>query len=313
MRDDIVGYVFDCLDPDEQERIEERMERDPQFRAAVERVRRLLRPLAMDDCVEPPAGLCERTLAFVHGASAARSRAEWAPSRSAARLVDYMVAASLLIVSATVLLPALSQVQLEQRRLACADQLHHLGVALAMYAEQEGGQLPYVAPQGPMNNAGIFTVLLKSRDLIADGKSLVCVASDNLPVALPAQEEYLAAQNSPAYLRFLRRRMAGSYGYALGYRQVGYHHGLCLRNDARPVVSDRPPRVDDGPSANSPNHLGRGQNVLFADGNVRWLTTANFAGDDLFHNQAGMVGAGLGSSDTVIGVSEATPYPMIEL
>ena len=87
--------------------------------------------------------------------------------------------------------------------------------------------------------------------------------------------------------------------------EAGYH-APSFQGDAFPLMSDRPPG-DQGPG-NSRNHGGAGQNVLFQDGSVRFLTnrSLNFDGD-IFRNKAGNIEAGADPSDTVLGASAVTP------
>ena len=134
-------------------------------------------------------------------------------------------------------------------------------------------------------------------------------------VQVPDQNEFLAALDEPVRTAQLRRHMGGSYGYLLGFvdggRFAGFEKSSRQRADQQPVASDRPPRFDEMLSnVNSPNHRGDGQNVLYADGNIRWLPSPRFASDNLFLNNSCTVGAGLNLRDTVIGVSEATPFPL---
>ncbi|MGL4461685.1 MAG: hypothetical protein ACRC1K_05980, partial [Planctomycetia bacterium] len=110
--------------------------------------------------------------------------------------------------------------------------------------------------------------------------------------------------------------LAGSYGYVLGYRDAQGHKGATRDQPLQPLAADRPPRFGehgledvDLSEANSPNHQLAGQNVLYVDGSVRWLSGRTVRGDDLFTNANRVVGAGVGAGDAVIGVSEAVPYP----
>src|SRR5262245_59118861 len=66
MTPDIVGYLFDLLDPDDRRQVESAVRADPALRLRLDRVRRSLAPLQADLPAELPApGLAGRTLAFV--------------------------------------------------------------------------------------------------------------------------------------------------------------------------------------------------------------------------------------------------------
>jgi len=61
MREELLGYVLGALEPEEERVVESRLEFEPELRQALEEVRQLVSPLALDDvCIEPPAGLAAR-------------------------------------------------------------------------------------------------------------------------------------------------------------------------------------------------------------------------------------------------------------
>jgi hypothetical protein len=165
-----------------------------------------------------------------------------------------------------------------------------------------------------MNNAGSFTVALKARDLIPTLATLLCPSANNGVVLVPERDQVLSAEVDPdrEQIRRLRAHMSGSYGYQLGYDESGGYHGRTVGKSQLAIVSDRPPRADEMiVSASSPNHHYQGQNVLFADGAVRWLPHPFIGNDNIFLNDSGTVAAGLSATDVVIGVSEATPHPYV--
>lgn len=310
-KDDLIGYVLDASDPAEHAAIEQRLERDPKLRQRVEEIRQTLVPLAADDPIPVPEGLAERTIAFVFGRRRISATQDAPACRSTWRPVDLAVASGILAIAAAMVIPAIAALHGDHDRLLCAERLRSLGVALAMYGQFENGHLPYVAPEGPLNNAGVFASLLKSRDLLTDVRQLICPSSNNSVVIVPTMEQYLAEQLNLTQLDRLRRLMAGSYGYVMGFANGEAHSGVRLPSGSQIVLADRPCRASEQatPLGNSPNHADLGQNVLFADGAVRWLASRVYAGDDIYANQAGRAAAGVGRQDTCLGVSEAVPYP----
>ena len=312
--DDLLGYVLDLLEADDIERVERRIESEPAFRERVEAARRQTAPLAADDNIAPPPGLADRTLEFVFAAAGRRPLVErdWVEAgTSRMRPLDFIVAITVLGLAITLLFPAIATIRGDQARVACADRLRDLGIALNLYADQENGYFPYIALDGPLSHAGVFSLALKQRDLIEDERSLLCPSANSGVAMLPDMDEYLQAQSSddPYRRDWVRRNLAGSYGYGLGYRVAGNFFGP-HRRIAGPLVADRPARSDDLADrdyVNSPNHDGRGQNVLFGDGQVRWLPGRVYGGDDLFRNRECEVEAGISFADTVIAVSEESP------
>ena len=76
--------------------------------------------------------------------------------------------------------------------------------------------------------------------------------------------------------------------------------------DLLPILADRP--CESG-AANSPNHGGAGQNVLYIGGQVRWCAEPRVGVDcdDIYLNQKYRVLTGEHRLDTVLGPSEAAP------
>jgi hypothetical protein len=311
--EDLLGYLFDALPAEEQEAMEAALERDALARARLDELRRSARLLSEDDVGdEPPLGLAGRTLALVNrhelgAAAATASGRDWSEPRSRMRALDFAVVVSVVGIAALLVLPAIATLRGDQARVVCSEHLRQLGVALTRYADHQQGQAPYVAPAGPLNNAGSFAVALKSSELILDPGTLLCPAASSAMVSVPNLGEVVKALAEPERLDFLRKHMSGSYGYQFGYQDGRVYHGRRMF-DLAPLVSDRPPREREVLDfANSPNHGGLGQNVLFSDGGVRWLPAPQWQGDPIFLNDRGNVAAGVGRRDTVIGVSEATP------
>ena len=102
------------------------------------------------------------------------------------------------------------------------------------------------------------------------------------------------------------------YAYSLGYREGETIHGPADGSESvfsqTPIMADRPPA--EGIHSNSINHGGTGQNVLFADGHVRFLTGRGLGNDlDIFLNRDNIVAAGLDAADIVLGYSAARAQP----
>jgi hypothetical protein len=94
-------------------------------------------------------------------------------------------------------------------------------------------------------------------------------------------------------------RLSGSYGETLGYTEDGKIYRI-QRNQHRPefaVASDLPGEH----AANSPNHGGRGQNVLFEDGHIKHMLSAvTGSGDNIYLNGRNELGPGIDENDAVI-------------
>jgi hypothetical protein len=98
--------------------------------------------------------------------------------------------------------------------------------------------------------------------------------------------------------------MGGDYAYPLGHLEnETFQTGRNLHRSGFPIVTDSP----------KVNHGGSGQNVLFEDGNVQWLTStvAGKYNDDFTVNDVGVVSAGRHVNDAVCARSHARPFPIV--
>ena len=102
--------------------------------------------------------------------------------------------------------------------------------------------------------------------------------------------------------------MGGSYGYCIGYMDNGVLHATKnLGRENFAIMADAP--REERPDRQSADHGGRGQNVLFEDGHVGFLTSSRPSGwsDDIFANDRNQVAAGVHRDDSVIVSSGVAP------
>jgi prepilin-type processing-associated H-X9-DG protein len=306
---DLLGYLLGALPPHERQEIDACLARDSALRRRLDALRSQLAPLALDDEVAPPPGLAERTIAASRSIAAVRAN-EWAATEPPLRFFDLAVVAAVLMICAFLILPAIASLRNEEMQVLCKDHLRQLSLSLAGYQAIEAGRLPAASPSGPLDNAGVFSVLLQARGLLPQARILTCPTADSAVVYVPRLAEYLAEPAESVVRAMHRREMGGSYGYSLGRNLDGRHVDPGAAGGREPIAADRPPRPAERTRfVNSPNHGGQGENVLFADGHVEFLDSPYYGRDHLFLNDQGRTGAGVGLRDACLGVSEATPYP----
>ena len=307
MREYLVGYLLDALEPAEQEMVEAELARDPRLKEELAVLSRCLSPLAADGGHhEPPPGLAVRTCEFVVrqaqvtvGPSVVTSRrSEWS-------FTDMVVAAGIFFAATMLFFPAVNQSRFAARVTGCQNNLRQIGTALRSYSTMYGGYFPTPQLDSQDAAAGMYVPCLIEHGLLEGAHLVVCPAS---PLAdrvvqfrIPTRQEIHEASASERPR--LHALAGGSYGYTLGYVSKGRYRAT--KNLGRPtfaIVADAP---NPSPPYHSHNHGGCGQNVLFEDMHVQYLTTCKAHGctDDIFTNDAGQVAPGLHAEDAVISPS----------
>ncbi|MEX2111746.1 MAG: DUF1559 domain-containing protein [Pirellulales bacterium] len=311
MREQLIGYLLDALEPAEHEQVQAQLNRDSGLKRELEVLSRSLLPLTADrEFFEPPAGLADRTCVFVALRAGRVSLAQ--PPATVARqwsMADMVVAAGIFLAASLLFFPAMSQSRFAARVTQCQNNLRSFGMALNNYANIHRGFFPNVPLEGRCSAAGVVAVRLRDLGFLEGKGIVVCPASSLADEAavfeIPTAAELESA--SDEQLPVLHRRMGGSYGFNLGYVQDGRYFSPRNLHRARFAV------MADSPSAKPPyhsaNHGGCGQNVLFEDGHVQYLTTCRAHGcrDDFYTNDKGVVGPGLHMYDAVIGSSDTKP------
>lgn len=324
MDENLVGYLLNALEPDEHRQVEEYVRTHPEAAAKLERLRQALAPLAADaEPAAPSSRLVMGTFALVAETVCVPRRPsappvpkqrrpmDWSWLRRPDRIAAALAAAILLALTglaAGLVSTAVVHVHHQEQRVACQNNLSKWGRALAVYGDNHLNNLPTVEPGGPHGIAGIFVPLLNDSGLVTADMSVGCPSlgfRSGVPDYSTRQLEIMY-QTDPNRFQTVVPDLAKDYAYSLGYVQNGqllnWRHGA--GEDQFPIMADRPPFG----FGNSPNHDGSGQNVLYIGGNVRWCSerTVGVGGDDIYLSKNGLLEAGVDSTDTVLGPSEAT-------
>jgi hypothetical protein len=322
-REQLLGHLLGALESDEQAEIETRLGSDPECRKELALLRRQLAPLAvLKHDFAPPPGLTERTCRYVAEYRAAptpakgRLRPEVAPPSWISRMswLDITMATVVAAAACLLIFPAIQSSRFNSHRALCADNLRELGGALHQYSQSHQGYFPAVPGQGKLAAAGIYAPVLAQNGLLTEVNRIVCpdssLAAQMNGFRVPTYGEL--ELTPPAKMVDYRSTMGGSYGYNLGYTR----NGECqptknLYRDNFAIMSDAP--NSNASNLQSVNHGGRGQNVLFENGAVQFLTTTQPLGsnDDIFTNDDGQVAAGLNPNDSVLGSSSTAPITFV--
>lgn len=306
MRDELLGYLLGSLEPDEIERLEGELRRNPQLQQELELLSEALVPLVSDeDHFDPPQGLALRTCDHVHvAARAAVATVEPSGARLRWQVQDFMVAAGIMIAASMLFFPAVSHSRFQAQLAMCQNNLRMIGAGLTNYSQAHGSYFPAVAARNGRAVPSAFASILAQTGFIEGSQAFVCPSSATeeqrcFRLPTPKQiDEYGLAQ-----LQRMCRQIAGNYGATAGYiDETGYHSPRNLHRTTFAIVSDAP--CQKRSEHQSSNHGGDGQNVLFEDGHVVYLRNCNCEagsiGDDIFRNDAGEIALGSHRDDSVI-------------
>jgi hypothetical protein len=326
MEENFVGYLLKALDADEQAEVESHLRAHPEMQERLDLLRQALAPLeAGEGELEPPTDLRIKTLARV-AEYRTRELLSYrvpappphppAPPRSWWRRADVLIAASILIFASSLILPGLNTIRMQYNVTACKNNLRGFYQALMAYSDNHLGALPTVEERPPHNYAGIVVPWLREGGYLTDAISVSCPANgfqqaSDLTVESLDEER----QRDPAQYEKDILLLSGCYAYPLGYRENNQHFGVrrVPGYEMLPIMADKPPFSQQWGEAiwtgNSPNHGGRGQNVLFLGGQVIFSTNRNvgIGGDDIYLNSNGLPLAGTGPAHSVLAPGNFLP------
>ncbi|MCS6977745.1 MAG: hypothetical protein NZM31_12165 [Gemmatales bacterium] len=331
---DLLGYLLNLLDDESSQAVERELQQSSEARRKLTKLRRNLAPLGYDnEPPAPPANLVFNTLRKVAEAACRKE-----PSRNASRAIrkvgpglssgssgvsgwtrwrrmDVLIAASIAFLGLLMAAPAILILRETQSRVACANNLRELYTGLSTWAADHSDKFPGPEPRGPLARAGVVMVRLNDGQLLGSPRQVNCPANKvRNPPHIPSAEElhHLFEKNRDSYHQLVRR-MGGCYAYHLGFSNPetkNLEHVSFNCDKLTPILADRPPRSEEGPGwnvRNSPNHGGRGQNVLRVGGNVQFVTNRCLDRDDIYLNSRRRCRAGQGPNDNVLGCSETQP------
>lgn len=310
---DILDYAFGQLDGPARAEFESRLATDRDASRTVEHLTRSLHTLLDDGLTyDPPTGLARRTALLVaETANRKRSILDFVPVVVPFRAADVAVAAGIFVAGLLTLLPAVSKSREKMDIAGCTYNLQQLGRALWQYGSRHNHY-----PFGPEHNSaaptGSFVSMLNDSGLLQDSdiRSLDCPCAGkhrertrrSLPDFTTACK--LAEQNPELATEAVRT----DYAYNVGHYEsskmrqvvpVKAHLAAMV-----PLLADQPEHVNFRSLApgNSPNHAGRGQNVLYTDLHVGWHNSRRLGprDPDMYLNDEQQLAPGMDDDDNVL-------------
>ncbi len=333
---DLIGYLTGALDPEERQQIEDRLEHDAELRDELRKLAKKLAPL--DDFAlpeyDPPNDLSRGVFDLIDAVESTRShhtesaapagqdhaqvtpaklsqpaRSDAASARTRWAIFDVVALSCVFIVGSAIFATSIAGSHYQAQIATCSRNLMTIGLGLSNFSEIHEGSLPSISPRGKTACAGIYGPTLVEQGYLETPEFLICPGSElarrKSEWRQPTCRELEAAEGIE--LVSLQRDAGGSYGYTLGYVVDGKYYPT--RHEGRTHFA----LMADLPSAHlaarqSSNHAGRGQNVLYDDFSVRFVTCAGTScGDPIYENRHGLAAAGADREDAVIAGGATSP------
>ncbi len=329
MQENLLGYLLGALDGPEHETMQRQLDNDPLLRRQLSELELKLAPLEEERWQhEPPPGLAAATCALVakhaakpeannsvqvvrrrSGLSPAMS--EWNPRKHGWDLIDAVVAAGIFLAAGLLFFPAIAQSRYQARLASCQDKLRLNSVALSIFGERNNGVFPYIPTEGKTGVAGFYAPQLMDGGFLTEDSAFLCpssrMARNRKYLRTPTVDEIRAADGPVLVL--LQKTMGGSYMYTLGHFHNGRHRATTNRGRNNfPVMADGLEDFAGGPNGGA--HGGRGINVAFEGGHVRFLVHVSRQ-HPYFVSERGLVEAGTNVEDAVLGHSSARPLAIL--
>ncbi len=206
-------------------------------------------------------------------------------------LIELLIVIGIIGLLAGILLPVLSRAKESARRTQCASNIRQIGFGLILYANENEEVFPQDTTT-VVERPAMRSLNLLFNTYVSDNKIFRCPSDTTVTKVTNAGMSISTANDAFGQTEC-------SYGYDYTHTQSD-DAGVAL-------ASDRPP-ADSSAEANSPNHNGRGQNVVYIDGHVEfvnsplagWYEADGVTRDNIFLNTAGAAAVSSGGSDTSI-------------
>ena len=307
---DLLDYSLGQLDGPAREEVERALQADS---AAAETVHLLTESLhrLLDDGLDlaPPVGLAGRTVALaLETTHRKRTIHDYLPITVPFRWADVAVAAGILVAGLLTLLPAVQRSRERMEQAGCGYNLQQLGRALWQYGSRYQ-HYPFSPEQNPAAPAGAFVAMLHDDGQLNDSElaSLKCPCNgrQSRPISVP--DFKTVCRLHEASPEQACDAIGSDYAYNPGYRHPDHGRVVpiaAIHSANVALLADQPPHDNFRTRrlGNSPNHGGRGQNVLYSDLHIGWHNTRRLGpkDDDMFLNARREAAPGLNLEDAAL-------------
>lgn len=208
-------------------------------------------------------------------------------------LIELLVVIAIIGILAGILLPVLGKAKESARQVQCASNLKQIGLAINMYASDNGGNFPTGGDGSLGTTADVTTTAAQERFSL--GKLFDQYVTDRKVFKCPSDSSVLdTAGNGVMTLTPYTTSPTSLTASTCSY---GYDDNHSAANDTGTAIASDRLGTDTASTELSNNHNHKGQNVLYIDGHVEWKGTGT-AGyyngtsfDDIWYQFGGTITA----------------------
>ena len=314
----VLDYHLHLDEEGERRETDALLAKDAEVRQLSESVRRMLRPLASWPAETPPDYLAERTMQLIEHHDQTRRLAESTRESAGSgqagdtgkgrgrwilgNLRDFVAVAATIMLVLMVSRPGVRYARQVSNKLNCASQMRQVGVGLSEYALDYQGSLPDVAhqpgakwwnvgSQDDVNSSNTRNVFLLVKNGYLPARVFLCPGEgghqDIRIILTPEELGRMRDFASPEQINYSFRLLFDKDLLPLD----ALNHTVMM-TDKNPLFEDLERKRQEESltlteqllQANSGNHQNRGQNVLFNDGHVEFMTDRylKMSRDDIF-------------------------------
>ncbi len=184
-------------------------------------------------------------------------------------LIELLVVIAIIGILAGILLPVLGKAKESARQVQCASNLKQIGLAINMYASDNGGNFP---TGGSAGTTAISTTTAV-QELYSIGKLFDQYVTDRKVFKCPS--DTTVSDTAGAGVMTLQPFATSATTFGSQTCSYGYDDNHSAANDTgTAIASDKLGSLSGDLQTLSYNHKNKGQNVLYIDGHVEWKGTS---------------------------------------